>query len=171
VQFYWDSLATKQRCRLRTHAGSIWRVGTACSGTDSVVKVLEHLGRSSGWALANAFGCERGEAKQAWVQESFPDAPLIFPDICKLHAGRALSIVAREVCDIPAVDVFVAGFVCKSVSTENPNRGSYSQRIADAIGQGRPSRACWATGGVAKPELVICENVSGSLKRTRGQAV
>ena len=26
----------------------MWRVGTACSGTDSVVKVLEHIGRSSG---------------------------------------------------------------------------------------------------------------------------
>ena len=82
VQFYWDSLTTKQRCGLRKHAGSIWRVGTACSGTDSVVKVLEHLGRSSGWAFTHAFSCERDEAKQAWLRESFPDAPLIFPDIC-----------------------------------------------------------------------------------------
>ena len=119
MQFYWDRFTTKQRCGLRKHAGSIWRVGTACSGTDSVVKVLEHLGRCSGWAFTHAFSCERDEAKQAWVQENFPDAPLIFPDICQLHTGRALNIVTREVCDIPAVDVFVAGFVCKSVSTEN----------------------------------------------------
>ena len=63
VQFYGDSLTTKQRCGLRKHAGSIWRVGTACSGTDSVVKVLEHLGRCSGWAFTHAFSCERDEAK------------------------------------------------------------------------------------------------------------
>ena len=80
VQFYWGSLTTKQRCGLRKHAGSIWRVGTACSGTDSVVKALEHLGRSSGWTFTHAFSCESDEAKQAWVQENFTEAPLIFPD-------------------------------------------------------------------------------------------
>ena len=48
VKFYCDSLTTKQRCGLRLRKGSLWRVGTACSGTDSVVRVLEHLGRSSG---------------------------------------------------------------------------------------------------------------------------
>ena len=52
VQFYMHKLTTKQRCGLRPRAGSNWRVGTACSGTDSVVKVLGHLGRSSGWTFA-----------------------------------------------------------------------------------------------------------------------
>ena len=55
VQFYWDSLATKQCCGLRARAGSMWRVGTACSGTDSVGKVLLHLGRSSGWTFKHMF--------------------------------------------------------------------------------------------------------------------
>ena len=169
VQFYWDSLTTKQRCGLRKHAGSIWRVGTACSGTDSVVKVLEHLGRSSGWAFTHAFSCERDEAKQAWVQENFPDAPPIFPDICELHTGRALNVVTREVCDIPAVDVFVAGFVCKSVSTENAKRGSYSQCIADARGQtGETFEGVLGYVRGFRPKLVICENVSGLLKRSLG---
>ena len=169
VQFYWDSLTTKQRCGLRKRAGSIWRVGTACSGTDSVVKVLEHLGRSSGWTFTHAFSCECDEAKQEWVQENFPEAPLIFPDICELHTGRALNIVTREVSDIPAVDVFVAGFVCKSVSTENAYRGSYSQCIAGARG---PTGETFAgvLGYVRRfrPKLVICENVSGLLKRAQG---
>ena len=169
VQFYWDSLTTKQRCGLRKHAGSIWRVGTACSGTDSVVKVLEHLGRCSGWAFTHAFSCERDEAKQAWLRESFPDAPLIFPDICELHTGRALNIVTREVCDIPAVDVFVAGFVCKSVSTENAKRGSYGQCIADARGQtGETFEGVLGYVRRFRPKLVICENVSGLLKRSLG---
>ena len=58
VQLYWGSLTTKQRCGLRMRAGSIWRVGTACSGADSVVKALEHLGRSCGWAFTHEFSCE-----------------------------------------------------------------------------------------------------------------
>lgn len=166
VQFYWDSLTTKQRCGLRKRAGSTWQVGTACSGTDSVVKVLEQLGRSSGWAFTHAFSCERDEAKQAWVQENFPEVPLIFPDICELHTGRALNIVTREVCDIPAVDVFVAGFVCKSVSTENLYRGSYGQCIADACGPtGETFEGVLRYVSRFHPKLVICENVSGLLKR------
>ena len=135
----------------------------------SVVKVLEHLGRSSGWAFTHAFSCERDEAKQAWVQENFPDAPPIFPDICELHTGRALNVVTREVCDIPAVDVFVAGFVCKSVSTENAKRGSYSQCIADARGQtGENFEGVLGYVRRFRPKLVICENVSGLLKRALG---
>ena len=71
VQFYWDSLTTKQRCGLRVRAGSMWRVGMACRGADSVVEVLEHLGRSSGWTFKHMFSCECDEAKQTWLQESF----------------------------------------------------------------------------------------------------
>jgi len=169
VQFYWDSLITKQRCGLCKHAGSIWRVGTACSGTDSAVKVLEHLGRSCGWTFTHAFSCECDEAKQAWVQENFPEAPLIFPDICELHTGRALNIVTHEVCDAPAVDVFVAGFVCKSVSTENLYRGSYGQCVADARGPtGETFEGVLGYARRFRPKLLICENVSGLLKRAHG---
>jgi len=169
VQLYWGSLTTKQRCGLRKCAGSIWRVGTACSGTDSVVKVLEHLGRCSGWTFTHSFSCESDANKQAWVQENFPGAPLIFQDICELRTGRAFDILTREFCDVPAVDMFVAGFVCKSVSQENSHRASFSHCIAEASG------ATGETfGGVLgyvrcfHPKVVICENVSGLLKRAQG---
>ena len=88
VTLYCDSLATKQRCGLRLRAGSLWRVGSACSGTDSVVKVLEHLGRSSDWHFEHTFSCERDDAKQTWMQENFPQLALIFDDICDLQSGR-----------------------------------------------------------------------------------
>ena len=52
VQFLLGQPRHKAACGLRLRAGSIWRVGTARSGTDSVVKVLAHLGRSSGWTFA-----------------------------------------------------------------------------------------------------------------------
>ena len=64
VKFYCDSLTTKQRCGLQLRKDSLWRVGKVCSGTDSVVTVVEHLGRSSGWVFKHTFGCECDGAKQ-----------------------------------------------------------------------------------------------------------
>ena len=122
AKFYSDCLTTRQRCGLRLRKGSLWRVGSACSGTDSVIRVLEHLGRSSGWVFKHTFSCECDGAKQTWLQENFPEVPLIFEDICELHTGRALNILTGDESDVPDVDLFVAGFVCKSVSTENTQR-------------------------------------------------
>ena len=53
------------------------------------------------------------------MQENFPEVPLIFADIYELHTGRALNILTGEESNVPDVDLFVAPFVCKSVSTEN----------------------------------------------------
>ena len=97
-------------------------VRSARSGTDSVIRVLAHLGRSSGWVFKHTFSCECDGAKRAGLQENFPEVPLIFADICELHAGRALNILTGKESDVPDVDLFVAGFVCKSVSTENTQR-------------------------------------------------
>ena len=95
--------------------------------------------------------------------------PLIFPDNCELHTGRALNSVTHEVCDIPAVDVFVAGVVCKSVSFENLYQGSYSKCIADARGStGKTFEGVLGYVRRFRPKVVICENVTGLLKRTRG---
>ena len=170
VTLYCDSLTTKQRCGLRLRAGSLWRVGTACSGTDSVVKVLEHLGRSSGWHFEHTFSCERDDAKQTWLQENFPQLALIFDDICDLQSGRAFNVVAHEEADVPVVDVFVAGFVCKSVSTENIPRGDYGKCIDDGAGQtGESFQGVLGYARRFRPKLVICENVAGLLKRNRGR--
>ena len=69
---YSDCLTTRQRCGLRLRKGSLWRVGSACSGTDSVIRVLEHIGRSSGWVFKHTFSCECDGANQTWLQENFP---------------------------------------------------------------------------------------------------
>ena len=53
--------------------------------------------------------------------------PLIFADICELHTGRALNVVTGQETDVPVVDLFMAGFVRKSVSTENTQRREYDQ--------------------------------------------
>ena len=77
--FYWECLATPQRCALRRGLrGRSWRLGTACSGSDSVVRVLEHIGRSCGWEFTHVFSCECDPEKQAWVREHWPCLPLLF---------------------------------------------------------------------------------------------
>ena len=40
VHIYSDSLTTRQRCGLRLCKGSLWRVASTCSGTDSAIRVF-----------------------------------------------------------------------------------------------------------------------------------
>eukprot|EP00974_Lingulodinium_polyedra_P115166 11153750-Lingulodinium_polyedra.AAC.1 len=62
---YWSSLTAQQRCGIgRRLAGPTWLVATACSGTDSLIKVLEQIGRASGWNLTHAFSCVMNPDKQ-----------------------------------------------------------------------------------------------------------
>ena len=96
--------------------------------------------------------------------------PLIFQDISELQSGRALHVVTGEVHDVPLVDIFVVGFVRKSVSTENTQRRTYSQCIADGSGQtGETFHGVLGYMTRFRRKLVICENVSGLLKRTYGR--
>ena len=68
------------------------------------------------------------------------------------------------------MDLFVAGFARKSVSTESTQRVRHSQCIADATGQtGKTFQGALGYTRRFKPKLVICETVSGLLKRTRGR--
>ena len=144
-------------------------MGTACSGTDSVIKVLEHIGRSSGWTFTHEFSCECHPVKQAWVRENFPELPIIFSDICALHTGRAVNTITGEQLAVPAVDLFVTGFVCKSVSTENVQREQHASCITDGSGKtGATFEGLRQYVEGCRPRLVICENVSGLLKRARG---
>jgi hypothetical protein len=73
-----------------------------------VIRVEEHLGRSSGWVFKHTFSCECDGAKQTWSQENFPEVPLIFEDICELHTGRALNILTGEESNVQDVDLSVA---------------------------------------------------------------
>ena len=47
--------------------------------------------------------------------KNFPSLPLLFQNVCELHTGRAFDAMVGEVIYVPVVDLFVAGFVCKSV--------------------------------------------------------
>ena len=103
------------------------------------------------------------------MRHSFPLLPLIFQHVCELRTGRAFDVMVGEVLEVPVVDLFVAGFARKSVSTESTQRGRRSQCIADATGQtGETFQGVLGYTRRFKPKLVICENVAGLLKRTCG---
>ena len=56
----------------------------------------------------HTFSCECDGANQTWLQENFPEVPLIFVDICELHTGRALNILIGEESNVQDVDLSVA---------------------------------------------------------------
>ena len=131
---------------------------------------MEHIGRSCGWEFTHTFSCESDPEKQAWLREHFPHLPLIFSDICQLHTGRCLNVVTGLEADVPAVDIFIAGFVCKSVSSENNQRDTHGTCIAAGTGKtGSTFDGLRRFVEKVRPKIVICENVVGLLKRTCGE--
>ena len=90
------------------------------------------------------------------------------PRRCELHSGRAFDVIVGEVIDVPAVDLFGAGCVRNSVSTENTQKDTHSQCIADGFGQtGETFHGVLGYTRRSKPQIVICEDVSDLLRRTR----
>ena len=71
---------------------------------------------------------------------------------------------------VPAVDIVIAGFVCKSVSIENKERGQFANCIRDVAGKtGETFEGVMGYVRRYKPAIVICENVEGLVKRNKGR--
>ena len=103
--------------------GRVLRIGTACSGTDSPVPVFLRLAEAlKGLEVEHAFSCKFCEEKQDWIRKNFPDLPCLFKDVKELGIGHAVNVITGEFVAVPKVDILVAGFVCKSASTENNKR-------------------------------------------------
>ena len=103
------------------------------------------------------------------MRENFPRGPLIFPDICQLHTGRCINVVTGLEADVPVVDIFIAGFVCTSVSSENNQRGTHGACIAHGTGKtGSTFEGLRRFAEKTRPKIVICENVTGLMKRICG---
>ncbi len=165
----WEKLAVSLPERLR--------LGTACSGSDCPVISLEHLAAALRLRLPagrtlhvdHVFSCESDKAKQRFIRENFPQLRMLFDDVTELGNGRATNVLTETQEEVPRCDIFVAGFVCKSVSMENPNRDDFAGCVTAGVGK---TGETWM--GVlryilfAKPAVVICENVEGLTKRTRG---
>lgn len=147
------------------------RVGTMCSGTDSPVVVLDNLAKALAGKLfvEHTFSCEFDKKKQGWIKDNFPSLKYLFADVNELSGadGKAFNYITGEKDAVPAVDIMIAGFVCKSVSTENNQRQKYANCIREGIGKtGETFEGVMAYVRKFQPSVVICENVKGLTSRT-----
>ena len=154
-----------------TSEGRPLRVGTMCSGTDSPVVVFDSLAKAvPGLFFAHIFSCEFDERKQLWIKDNFPKLEYLFGDVNELsnRSGKAMNHITGKKVTVPAVDIVVAGFVCKSVSTENNERSRYANCIREGIGKtGETFDGVMAYVRKFRPAMVICENVKGLTIRTK----
>ena len=117
------------------------RVGTACSGTDSPLIALQYLAQGAREVLGieaevrHCFSCELDPQKRTFITDHFPDLEALYEDVNTLGDALTINLLTGEKEKPREVDLFVAGFVCKSVSTENTERKQHGQCIAQQTGQ------------------------------------
>ena len=70
-------------------------------------------------------------APRTWILENFPETQRLFCDIKSLKRDEVLNVVTGRKERVPSADIFITGFVCKSVSSENNERKTYKNCIQD----------------------------------------
>eukprot|EP00438_Fugacium_kawagutii_P007863 Skav210128 [mRNA] locus=scaffold2194:384868:388083:+ [translate_table: standard] len=149
-------------------------VATACSGTDSPLVLAKY------WGLKGLFSCEFDDLKQKWIMENFPETKRLFSDIKTLKRNEArlykrglfwyvFNIVTQTKEKVPSAGIFITGFVCKSVSTENNDRKTYKNCIDEARQTGETFSGMMSYIRKHLPMVVIAENVQGITKRNDGE--
>ena len=79
-----------------------------------------------------------------------------------LSQDAAVDDRTQRLCAVPAVDIFIAGFVCKSVSMQNARRGEAKDCIREASGlTGVTFQGIVEYVKAKRPPVVILENVRG----------
>eukprot|EP00959_Pyramimonas_sp_CCMP1952_P011774 247907-Pyramimonas_sp.AAC.1 len=112
--------------------------------------------------VEHTFSCESDVKKRQWITDNFPDLPCLFGDIQELPTGTAFNYITGKAAQVPPVDIFIAGFVCKSVSLENNERKKYANCIIEACGlTGITFQGMIQYVQQFQPAVVICENVEG----------
>ena len=177
ARYYLDRTPDQQKTQFleavaqATAEGRPVRVGTACSGTDSPVAVFTALAASlPGLQIEHTFSCEYHKGKREWIRDNFPRLPALFGDIGELGTGRAFDYITGQARPVPAVDIFVTGFVCKSISSQNNSRGQFANCIREASGlTGVTFQGTLNYVKAFRPAIVILENVNGLTKKARGK--
>jgi len=178
ADWYMQRLAPAQRQQMKQAVAAACkdkrplRVGSMCSGTDSPIVVLKALEKALQGQLVieHTFSCEYDKKKRAWIKDNFPGLKILFGDVNELKDGIATNHLTTELVSVPHVDIVIAGFVCKSVSQENNERGNFSNCINDA--SGKTGETFDGVMGYVKkfgPSIVICENVLGLMKKNKGK--
>ena len=90
------------------------------------------------WRFSYTFWSLKATNDRTWILENFPSTERLFCDIKSLKRDKVVNVVTGLEETVPATDIFIAGFVCKSVSTENNNRQKYKKCIEARRWQGPP---------------------------------
>lgn len=129
-------------------------IATAFSGTDSplVLAIGDDL-----------FSCDFDNLK--WILDNFLERKRLFSDIKTLKRNEVFNIVTRGKKRVPSADIFITGFVCKSVFTENNDpKMTYKNCIGAAT-----LSVMMSYVRKHRPTVVIAEKVKGITQRIDGE--
>ena len=147
-------------------------VGTACSGTDGIIKWLEKFNdamRSLGFLpmvacfFYFAFACESDSETLKFHTDQFGTFQPLFTDICQLgNESGAWEHHSAAAMLVPWVALLITGFSCKDVSQQS----NYKRGRSDVIRTGKHSTGATWHGVLRylanhRPWVCLAENVAG----------
>ena len=114
-------------------------IGTACSGTDAVISWWHDLERATIELLdstvarqphaVHVFSCESHEATRMFIHDNCKPGAL-FHDVKHLSSSAEVHDDMTGASRlVPAVDFFICGFSCKSVSFKNSRRTEFGKEL------------------------------------------
>lgn len=144
------------------------RLGTGCSGSDIVVKVMNTLWQSfkvhNGIVLPpidHAFSCESVPFKQSWITAHCKPR-FLFKDWLQFSdlANRADEVYSETMVEVPEVDFLVVGFECDSVSSLNHSSAANRDTVTNGEGKtGSTAKATLDWIHRKRPFVCVMENV------------
>ncbi|CAK0804534.1 unnamed protein product, partial [Prorocentrum cordatum] len=157
--------------------------GSACSGSDLAFHAIESVLDTflESWVPRSAeackvkhvFACEKDQKKQKFLQAQFPQLECIFGDVSGLHSRTAKNMINDRRVPIPYVDLFAAGFSCKSRSNANNNSSSHKNCVQEGdldTETGYTFHHIYRYILRSKPRLLFLENVSGLAEKDEGSS-
>ncbi|KAJ4354998.1 hypothetical protein N0V95_003335 [Ascochyta clinopodiicola] len=148
---------------LRKLAGCPIDVATMCSGTESPLLFLQLLSEALEAAkqpplnVKHSFSAEIDATKQAYIERNF-HPPILFRDVRQLGDDTATTATTAYGAEeqIPGdLDILIAGFVCKDLSSLN----SRKKTVDDQGETGDTWRAIYYYAKRFQPSIVLLENV------------
>ena len=139
--------------------------GSACSGTDAIGFAFCAIRQSLGEAgiesqICHIFSCDLDAECRRWISFIF-NPPQLFGDIQGLSQATAFDYATRSQVQVSPVDIFVAGFVCKSLSAENSHTRDVHCLEAGTGSSGVTWQSVLAYLRRHTPSIAILENVKG----------
>ena len=157
-----------QRWSRLGHSTLTW--GSGCSGTDMSAFAFDALtsvlsGFDIDVTFQHEFSAELETKKRDWIL-ALHRPRLLFDDICKLYTHCCSTVHGERVHpirDLTDIGIYMAGFVCKSVSNLNTAQSSQAGSAcssADTL-TGFTFHATRIFMQRSRPKCVILENVKG----------